>query len=378
MTTCTQLIKKKLDENEGSLDRFLSENDFPLVDRKGATFVFRGDADRVDLQHWIFGLPSSQPFQRLDGTDLWCLHIEMPQESRIEYKINVHADGESRWIRDPLNPVVAHDPFGSNSVYQAKGYSTPEWALPDPEVRQGELMEMSLKSRAFGDTRRVHVYLPARFRRSRSYPLLIVHDGGDYLRYSSLKTVLDNLIQQLEIAPMIVALTGPGERMTEYGADPRQARFLSLELLPRLEELFPLIQDPAGRGIMGASFGAVSSLHAAWTYSGLYGRLLLQSGSFAFADIGAHNRGKEFDPVVEFVNAFRENPRQPASQLFVSCGIYESLIYENRSLVPVLREEGLAVRFVEARDGHNWENWRDRLREGLSWLFPGPLWMVYE
>ena len=27
---------------------------------------------------------------------------------------------------------------------------------------------------------------------------------------------------------------------------------------------------------------------------------------------------------------------------------------------------------------HNWENWRDRLREGLSWLFPGPLWMVYE
>ena len=23
-------------------------------------------------------------------------------------------------------------------------------------------------------------------------------------------------------------------------------------------------------------------------------------------------------------------------------------------------------------------DWRDRLREGLSWLFPGPLWMVYE
>ena len=36
------------------------------------------------------------------------------------------------------------------------------------------------------------------------------------------------------------------------------------------------------------------------------------------------------------------------------------------------------VRYEEARDGHNWENWRDRLRSGLSWLFPGPLWMVYE
>jgi enterochelin esterase family protein len=38
----------------------------------------------------------------------------------------------------------------------------------------------------------------------------------------------------------------------------------------------------------------------------------------------------------------------------------------------------MTVRYVEARDGHNWENWRDRLREGLSWLFPGPIGLVYE
>ena len=46
--------------------------------------------------------------------------------------------------------------------------------------------------------------------------------------------------------------------------------------------------------------------------------------------------------------------------------------------VPFLSGLGMDVRFAEARDGHNWENWRDRLREGLSWLFPGPLWLVYE
>ena len=39
---------------------------------------------------------------------------------------------------------------------------------------------------------------------------------------------------------------------------------------------------------------------------------------------------------------------------------------------------GADVRLVEAQDGHSWVNWRDRLREGLTWLFPGPLWMVYE
>ena len=49
-----------------------------------------------------------------------------------------------------------------------------------------------------------------------------------------------------------------------------------------------------------------------------------------------------------------------------------------RSLVPLLQGTGMEVKYVESRDGHNWENWRDRLREGLSWLFPGPLWMIYE
>ena len=62
----------------------------------------------------------------------------------------------------------------------------------------------------------------------------------------------------------------------------------------------------------------------------------------------------------------------------MSCGVYESLIYENRSLAPLLQRSGMEIRYREARDGHNWENWRDRLRDGLSWLFPGPLWMVYE
>jgi enterochelin esterase family protein len=38
----------------------------------------------------------------------------------------------------------------------------------------------------------------------------------------------------------------------------------------------------------------------------------------------------------------------------------------------------MRVRYVESRDGHNWENWRDRLGDGLSWLFPGPQKFVYE
>jgi enterochelin esterase family protein len=78
------------------------------------------------------------------------------------------------------------------------------------------------------------------------------------------------------------------------------------------------------------------------------------------------------------MNEFRETPGKPSDRIYMSCGIYEPLIYENRSLVPKLQAQGIDVRYEEARDAHNWENWRDRLRNGLSWLFPGPQWMVYE
>jgi enterochelin esterase family protein len=105
----------------------------------------------------------------------------------------------------------------------------------------------------------------------------------------------------------------------------------------------------------------------------------LQSGSFAFTDIGEGNRqGPVWAPVVAFVNELRKDLTPMSERVFMSCGVYESLIYENRSLVPLLDSTGMQIKFVEARDGHNWENWRDRLREGLSWLFPGPLMFIYE
>jgi enterochelin esterase family protein len=82
--------------------------------------------------------------------------------------------------------------------------------------------------------------------------------------------------------------------------------------------------------------------------------------------------------VWQFVHTFREAGRSPAERIFLSCGVYDSWVYESRALLPRLQAAGVDVRYVEPKDGHNWGNWRDRLRDGLSWLFPGPLWMVYE
>lgn len=331
------------------------------------------------MRHSVIGLPRELEMHRLPGSDLWYAVIELPTGSRVEYKLEVVRDGRGELIDDPLNPRRAHSPLGSTSVVVGDGYRKPSWAVEDPEARAGELVELALPSRALARDRRVTVYLPARFRRTTTYPLLIVHDGGDYLEFAALKTVLDNLIHRQDMTEVIAVLTYPENRLVEYANDPRHARFLTRELLSSMEARFPAGGAPQRRCLMGSSFGAVASLSTAYRNPGVYGSLLLQSGSFAFTDIGNdHGGGPAFDPVVRFVNAFRDRPRRVVDRAFVSCGVYEPLIYYNRSMVPVLQATGMDVRYVESRDGHNWVSWRDRLRDAFSWLFPGAQKLVYE
>ena len=378
MKSAIQTLLTQGPVDEASITAFLRDHTFPIVEGRQATFVYHGAAEAVHLRHWVYGLASSQSFERVPGTNLWYHTLEIPPQSRVEYKLEIIQDGNRSWIRDPLNPNLAHDPFGANSVAHGQGYQRPAWTEHDPEARQGTIKEMVFTETALGGPRRVSVYLPARFRETRRYPLLIVHDGGDYVRYASLQTVLDNLIHRLEVAPLIVALTHPADRLGEYPNNAAHAAFIAEQLLPAMQDKFPIYETPASRCLMGASFGGVAALATAWRYPGTFGRLLLQSGSFAFTDIGESKRGPNFAKVVEFINAFRDAPGKPSEKVYLSCGTYESLIYENRTMVPVLQASGMEVRYEEARDGHNWENWRDRLRSGLSWLFPGPLWMVYE
>jgi enterochelin esterase family protein len=191
--------------------------------------------------------------------------------------------------------------------------------------------------------------------------------------------VLDNLIHRLDVAETVVAFVDPGDRLSEYADSAAHARFVNRELVPQLEVDFPLLGRRAGRCLLGSSFGAVASLSAAYRSPETYGSLALMSGSFVFTDIGSdHGGGPAFDPVVKFVNRYRARPRHVADRVFVSCGVYEPLIIRNRSMVPTFESVGMDVRFVEARDGHSWENWRDRLRDALSWIYPGPQKLVYE
>jgi enterochelin esterase-like enzyme len=379
----TRLAINRLREgrpDDAAVDRFLARHEVPIVEGDRCTFLWRGEADAVHLAQRIVGLPDRIPLRRLRDTDLWYAVLELPEGSRINYQLEVRRGTDVECGNDPLNGKLSYSPVGTSSVCFAHGYRTPQWTFPDADARPGELVELVVQSRALRRDCRVTLYLPARFRRTASYPLLVAHDGGDFLQYAAAKTVLDNLIHHLDVAEVVVAFLHPQDRLVEYANSPQHARFVTRELVPRLEAELPLVARRSGRCLLGSSFGAVASLSAAYRAPDVYGALVLMSGSFVFTDIvGAdHGGGPVFDPVVRFVNRYRERPRRVADRLFVTCGVYEPLITPNRSMVHTFESTGMAVRFLETRDGHCWENWRDSLRDVLSWVYPGPQKLVYE
>ena len=353
---------------------------FPIVEGSSVTFIWHGQADGVTLRHWIYGLESDSALVRVTGTDLFYLTLEIPHGSRVEYKYELHRGGGSQWIEDPFNPNRARDPFGANSVLQGEGYAIPTWTNKDPLAREGTIETFGFNSHALGGRRTGHIYLPARFRKTRLYPLLVVHDGSDYLKYTGMKTVLDNLIHSLEIPDVIVAFTDSPDRAARV----RERRAPRARSSPRSSSPTSLRASPSTTARRRA---------ASWARaSALSRRSPPRTATPASGGASSCSRGHSRSPTSasetaaarsstawsSASNQYREEPIAVSERVFVSCGVYESLIYENRSMVPLLDDTGMQVRFVEARDGHNWENWRDRLREGLSWVFPGPLMFVYE
>ena len=80
---------------EGGIDNtkirdFLRAHSFPVIEGEHATFVWYGFAHQVYLRHWVYGLETSNELTRIENTDLWHLTLEIPRESRVEYKFEVH------------------------------------------------------------------------------------------------------------------------------------------------------------------------------------------------------------------------------------------------------------------------------------------------
>lgn len=325
-------------------------------------FVWSGKADGVELRTWMPSFPPPPPFQRLPGSDLWVLQVRLPATSMIEYRIAIERGGRHSEIVDPLNPATTTNPFGVNSVAAGPEYSRPAWSYPDAAAATGSIGEIRVQSHVWGERRHHLVYLPPNHDRTQPHPLVIVHDGSDFVDHSLLNVALDNLIGTGQIPPVVALLHNPRHRLEEYAHDPRHATHVVDELIPHVARRTALADRTV---LVGSSLGAVAALSVAWLRREAVSGLGLLSGSFA-ARASEDRPPAIFAPVVDLVTSVDSDDRLAGADIYMSCGRYEGLIDLNRALAPRLRFAGANVRYEETWEGHQWASWRDRLGPALT------------
>lgn len=374
-----QSIQSNRDNQKDLFEEFIETHSFPLIEPGRVTFFYWSMelVDAVFIQHSIHGLETQQEMQRLAGTNAFWLSVSLPDEARLEYQYILRKGNQDILTLDPHNAHRTRQHGGEKSVCTLLGYQTPEWTLPNGHHRPGSIEHIEFFSEIFADTRTISIYLPNEHQEHKRYPLLLCLDGDDYCNYGDMKTVLDNLMGANELLPTIVAFIGATDRDREFAANPLYAQFLTTEVLKHIEGRFNIHKSPDKRAIMGVGLGAVMALYTTWRHPGTFEKAVLQSGRFIFTDVGDHGLGSDWDALVGFVNSIRETPMLPKT-IYLSCGVFDSMIYYNRTMAHIWEREPIRFRYVESKDGHNWVSWRDRLREGLSWIFPGHLRMIYD
>jgi enterochelin esterase-like enzyme len=256
------------------------------------TFVWRGsDAAHnvvvVDGVAVAVGgvLPVNSETTRLGGTDVWYRTYKVRNDARFVYKMSendpltsfVDPSRKSNATIDPLNPRVFPT---QQSFVELPAAASQEIAL-HPSDTPGKVEQKKFHSTTLNNDRDLWIYTPRNFHADGArYPLAVVLDGRPYTTWVPVPTILDNLIQQKRIPPMVAVMVGALNREVEQSCSTAFAEFLSNELVPWMRANYNVTADPKLTVIAGSSRGGLASSCAAYQHPNVFGKVLSQSGSY--------------------------------------------------------------------------------------------------
>jgi enterochelin esterase family protein len=304
-----------------------------------------------------------RPFARANGG--WELRLRAPEADRLEFLLGLeHADGSSDLVTAPGAPTVP-GPFGVRSVVELPAYRAPAWTRARPPA--GALEPLSLPGRTLRATASGLLWSPPGTSPREPLPLLVVHDGPEYVAYSSLAHYLDGATAERRIPRLRAALLAPVDRDEHYSASARYARALHDDLLPALLDQAPAPPGRRFRAGMGASLGALAVFHAHRLRPDTFGSLFLQSGSFFRRPHDRVEAGfPRFERIARFVRAASREGEPSGIPVAMTCGLAEENLGSNRAFAAALRAQGYEVTLAETRDAHNWISWRDAFDPHLT------------
>jgi enterochelin esterase-like enzyme len=353
-----ELTATPLNDRQAKVDVFLAGvPSFPLTEDTLAHFIYSGIGGNLsvpgDFSAWN---PSNAPMIRIPGTNFWYRTEVFEQNARLDYKFACDTDV---WILDPRNPRTVPGGFGDNSELRMPAYIPPPEIVYDASIPHGTFEDTLFYSAHLNNSRTVRVYLPPGYHQAaEKYPVVLVHDGLEYISFAKMNHVIDRLLSEGLIQPIIAVFVPPVDRSPEYIDDRQQAftGFIIRELMPWIDAAYRTIPDPAHRAVMGSSAGGNISLWLGMRHPEVFG------------NAGAFSSYVEND----ILTCFSDSPRFDL-RIYMNHGTHDHLTAIRQSVigfVPVLRSKKYDCLFEEYPEGHSYGFWRAHLDDALLFFFP--------
>lgn len=358
-------------------------------DHRAVTFLWRGAPATRAVQVLPNKLgdprePEGNLMERVPGTDVWHWSLRLRHDWRGTYDFYVDEGGGPgpgtagywQWLRsrprhDPFNDRTLPRRWSGTPVSYAELPAAPggqDWQ-PRPGVVRGRVAAHEVPATKLGGgTRRVWLYEPPLGPgHPAELPVLVLLDGEHWQPRLGLAHLLDNLIADGRVPPLVALLpesVDADTRWSEMTCRPEFAGFLADELLPWAAARLPVTDDPARTVVAGQSLGGLSAAHAALSVPGRFGNVLAQSGSFWWPD------GPQAQWLTERI---ARTPRLPV-RFRLSFGEQEWVtLPAARRLRQVLAAAGYGdASYREFNGGHDYLCWRTELADGLVDLLAAP------
>jgi len=338
------------------VDSFMnSGHTFPYIESDTVThFIFRGPALNIKVAGDATEWNPQLIMIKISGTDFWYHTISYPADARLDYKFVMNG---SDWILDPLNSHTCAGGFGPNSELRMPSCEVPPELSFYPDITHGTIKDTTFRSEVLGNSRTIKIYLPPGYNTSAGdYPVILFHDGLEYISLAKANNILDYLIAHQKIVPVIGIFVPPVDRTAEYAGN-KMDRFTALivdELMPVIDNKFRTSKDSKKRAMMGASNGGNISLYIGLKHPEVFGKIAAQSSNVISEITTTLRDGKKVD--IEF---------------YVDVGAYDigELIPLVQGLVNILQVRDYPFRFYKWNEGHSWGNWEGHLRYPLIQFF---------
>lgn len=220
--------------------------------------------------------------------------------------------------------------------------------------------------------RSVKVYLPPGYNELLSYPVVYCQDGNDFFTMGRIATIANQLILEDGIEPFLIVgvSVDRNKRTSEYSPtgsrNEAYKRFFTEELLPFIEERYPVRRDAGSRVLAGDSLGGAVSLHLALDNPELFRQVLALSGAF-------------FQPTLDHIQTA---PSLSWLRIWMVVGLDETAVethtgtYDfvqwNRTAKHALEQKQADVSYREKPGNHVWGLWQKELPDALCHFFPAP------